>query len=64
MKETVSLIRTSTEMPAKKSKRTRPTAHDAFISEAADDGVDQLPLSDEEDEPRSRDKLKIIAQEG
>ena len=51
-------------MPPKKSKRARPTAHDAFISEAADDGINQLPLSDEEDEPRSRDKLKIIAQDG
>ena len=54
-------------MPPKKarSKTSRPTAHEAFITEAADDGIDQLPLSDGEDEPRAkRDKQKIIAQEG
>ena len=41
----------------------RPTAHDAFIDEAADDGPDHLPLSDEEDNPK-RDNLKIVARDG
>ena len=49
---------------SRKAQDARPTAHEAFIDEAADDGVDQLPLSDEEEDPRSRDKMKIIAQEG
>ena len=53
-------------MPPKRKTRAqkRPTAHEAFIDEAADDGVHQLPLSDEEDETRSRDKLKIVANDG
>ena len=50
-------------MPPKRKTRAqnarRPTAHEAFIDEAADDGIDQLPLSDDEDDPRSKDKLKI-----
>ena len=52
-------------MPPKRNPRraARPTAHEAFIEETADDGVDQLPLSDEEEDRRSRDK-KIIAQDG
>ena len=53
-------------MPPKKTRptrATRPTAHEAFIEEAADDGVDQLPLSDEEEDRRPKDK-KIIAQHG
>lgn len=55
-------------MPRNRPRRAqdaRPTAHEAFIDDVADDGVDQLPLSDGEDErERSRDKLKIIAQDG
>ena len=55
-------------MPPKRKTRAqnarRPTAHEAFIDEAADDGIDQLPLSDEEDDPRSKDKLKIVAHDG
>ena len=52
-------------MPPKRNPRraARPTAHEAFIEETADDGVDQLPLSNEEEDRRSRDK-KIIAQDG
>ena len=47
----------------RKAQNKRPTAHDAFIDNAADDGAEQLPLSDEEEEPKARDK-KIIAQDG
>ena len=54
-------------MAPKRSTRTRrparPTAHEAFIDDAADDGLEQLPLSDEEDDRRSKDK-KIICQDG
>ena len=52
-------------MPPKRNPRraARPTAHEAIIEETADDSVDQLPLSDEEEDRRSRDK-KIIAQDG
>ena len=57
-----------TDMPPKRSTRARtkaarPTAHEAFIDDAADDGLEQLPLSDEEDDRRSTDK-KIIARDG
>ena len=48
----------------RKAQDARPTAHEAFIDDAADDGVDQLPLSDGEDDSHTRDKLKIIAQDG
>jgi hypothetical protein len=42
----------------------RPTAHEAFIDNAGDDAEDQHPLSDEEDDTRTKEKLKIIAQDG
>ena len=47
-----------------RARNVRPTAHEAFIDDAADDGVDLLPLSDDEDDHRTRDKQKIIAQDG
>ena len=52
-------------MPGKRNPKraARPTAHEAFIEETADDGLEQLPLSDEEEDRRSKDK-KIIAQDG
>ena len=42
----------------------RPTAHEAFIDDAGDDAEEQHPLSDEEDDTRTKEKLKIIAQDG
>ena len=55
-------------MAPKKSARptrARPTAHEAFIDEAADDAIEQLPLSDEEGQPQNKkDALKIIARDG
>ena len=53
-------------MAPKRSTRraaARPTAHEAFIDDAADDGLEQLPLSDEDDDRRPKDK-KIICQDG
>ena len=50
---------------AARPTRARPTAHEAFIDDAADDGLDQLPLSDEEGQAQSKkDALKIIARDG
>ena len=43
-------------------KRKRPTAHEAFIDDKADDGDDNLALSDEE-QPEKSDK-KIRAKDG
>ena len=43
---------------------TRPTAHEAFIDDAGDDAEEQHPLSDEEDDTRTKEKMKIIAQDG
>ena len=47
-----------------KANTARPTAHEAFIDDGADDAEHDLPLSDEEENPRARDKLKIIAHDG
>ena len=51
-------------MSRAKKRDVRPTAPEAFIDHEADDGLDQLPLSDEEDDPKAKDKMKIIAKDG
>ena len=48
----------------RKAKATRPTAHEAFIDAGGDDAEEELPLSDEESNPRSKENLKLIAHDG
>ena len=48
----------------KAANNARPTAHEAFIDDRADDGDHDLPLSDEEETTRTKETPKIIAHDG
>ena len=59
-----SFSRVGTMPRTRKAKATRPTAHEAFIDAGGDDADEELPLSDEESNPRAKEKLKLIAHDG
>ena len=48
----------------RKANTACPTAYEAFIYDGADDAEHDLPLSDEEETTRTKDKLKILAYYG
>ena len=56
------VVQDKTQLKMGPKTRKRPTAHEAFIDDKADDGVDNLPLSDEE-RPRKSEK-KVRAKDG